>query len=91
MSWTDVWVQESFEDRTVGVKDPLRSERRRRDLFEWQVDYGTFTIGISQAAATVRHILNQQGMMTRRPLRKNGRCFSNATDWSCTTTNFSRP
>ena len=43
--------------------------------FEWQVGYGAFTIGISQVAATVNYILNQEKHHKKRTFVQEWKIF----------------
>jgi REP element-mobilizing transposase RayT len=43
--------------------------------FEWQVGYGAFTIGISQAPATIRYILNQEKHHAKRTFGQEWKMF----------------
>jgi len=43
--------------------------------FEWQVGYGAFTVGISQAPATVRYILNQEKHHAKKTFPEEWKTF----------------
>ena len=42
------------------------NEQKKTKWFEWQEDYGGFTVGIAQKEATIRYILNQKQHHARK-------------------------
>jgi len=42
------------------------NDQKRRKWFEWQEEYGGFTIGVAQKEVTIRYILNQAQHHTRK-------------------------